>query len=388
MTFILVTGSIMAVSIFLIYHLCRFVGIEIKWISLVLCAFLAFLVNVTAISMSPFLDRSHYLRLGVLVIAAAAFVTFFNERLLQREEKNTAAKEAVPLPWTAEQPVLAAACTGDSAHNLPDASTAAPLSIQPAPEKQPDKPETAEPSPKEETDAPSQAPSESLTEEAAKAEALAKAKALAKEKARQAEEENEARRRAAAAKAKEAALQKAREEEAAAKAKEAALRKAREEEAATKAKEAALRKAREEEAAAKAKEAALRQEIAGLDSLDGILDYAYDHAESSPEAAICAYREAIARYPDDSYTPFLVIELGNLYKGQADYAKAIEAYRQALSLPVIAANDAMKQEFIKNTRYLAIVQNILSKHHALATPFPDISADILQEIETEFQQSS
>ncbi|MBQ1462306.1 MAG: hypothetical protein IIZ16_09815, partial [Selenomonas sp.] len=85
-TFILITGSIMAVSIFLIYKLCHFFSIEIKWSSLVFCAVMAFIVNGAAISMSPFLDRAHYLRLGILVITAAAAVTFFNERLLRREE--------------------------------------------------------------------------------------------------------------------------------------------------------------------------------------------------------------------------------------------------------------------------------------------------------------
>ena len=118
MTFILVTGSIMAVSIFLIYHLCRFIGIEMKWLSLVLCAVMAFLVNAVAISMSPFLDRSHYLRLGVLVIAAAAIVTLFNEHLLRRSQKDeqpadeTAGSTTVPLPWKAEQPAMAAAAAG------------------------------------------------------------------------------------------------------------------------------------------------------------------------------------------------------------------------------------------------------------------------------------
>ena len=76
----------MAVSIFLIYKLCHFFSIEIKWSSLVFCAVMAFIVNGVAISMSPFLDRAHYLRLGILVITAAAAVTIFNERLLRREE--------------------------------------------------------------------------------------------------------------------------------------------------------------------------------------------------------------------------------------------------------------------------------------------------------------
>lgn len=417
MTFILLTGSIMAVSLFLIHHLCRFIGIEMKWVSLVLCAVMALLINAVAISMSPFLTRMHYLRLGVLVLVASAFVTLFNERLLRREERAASAVQEAPQSWADGQPVAAAACPAsvseqDLQQELP-AGDAGENPVQPASEAQPEKrPETgsetseitetaesaekagtvrqdeaaepAEPSKSAEPESPAAVQRKEEAEKAAearaesKAEELAKAKALAKEKARQAEArqaaENEARRRAAEER-------KARQE-AEKKDKEAAQQKAREEEAAAKAKEAAQQKAREEKAAA------VRQEVAAMDSLDSILDYAYDHAESSPETAICAYQQAIARYPDDSYTPFLVIELGNLYKGQAAYQKAAEAYRQALSLPIIAANDAMKQEFIKNIRYLVTVQNILSKHHALSTPFPDIPADIMQEIETEFQKSS
>ena len=57
MIFILVTGSIMAISISLIYRLCRFFDIEMKWSSLVLCAVMAFIVNGAAISMK--IGRAH-----------------------------------------------------------------------------------------------------------------------------------------------------------------------------------------------------------------------------------------------------------------------------------------------------------------------------------------
>ena len=373
MTFILVTGSIMAVSIFLIYHLCRFIGIEMKWLSLVLCAVMAFLVNAVAISMSPFLDRSHYLRLGVLVIAAAAIVTLFNEHLLRRSQKDgqpadeASDSQAVTLPWKAEQPAMAAASAGAAA------STAA---VDNAPDGE------QEPEPNT-TKAASDTAAE---EEAARTAALKKQQALAA--AARAEEELAAKAEQAA-KAKAEAIARAQALQAE---KDEARRKAAEELKARQAAEAEAKAAQQqaEQAAAKAeaKQQQTREEIAALDSLDRILDYAYDHAASDSAAAICAYQQAIDRYSEDSYTPFLVIELGNLYKEQAAYAEAIHAYQQALSLPIIATNDDMKQEFIKNTRYLTIVQDILSKHHALSTPFPDIPAGVMQEIETKFQQSS
>jgi colicin import membrane protein len=107
MAFILITGSIMSISIFLIYRLCRFFKIEMKWISLVLCAIMAFIVNGMAITMSPFLDRTHYLRLGILVVTAAALVTIFNERMLRREEALAGGYTVLPteqLPVKEEPP--------------------------------------------------------------------------------------------------------------------------------------------------------------------------------------------------------------------------------------------------------------------------------------------
>ena len=345
MTFILVTGSIMAVSIFLIDHLCRFIGIEMKWISLVLCAIMAFLVNAVAISMSPFLDPSHYMRLGILVIVAAASVTFVNEQLLRRGAKGTDATvecpNAIPEPIKEEPVPVAEVLSTETiaeAEEKAEAAVSAVIATEAAPAGETSEPAKEEPAPEPEGTASAE---EDAAVQAAKARAEAKEKALAQAKALQAEKDEARKKAAAELKAKQQA---------------------------------------------EAKRKVYEQEIAALGTLDSILDYAYDKAKDLPDAAICAYQQAIKSYPEDSYMPFLIIELVNLYKEQANYTEAIKAYKKALSLPIIASNDDMKQEFIKNTRYLTIVQDILSKHHALSTPFPDIPANILQEIEAEFQQ--
>ena len=121
-----------------------------------------------------------------------------------------------------------------------------------------------------------------------------------------------------------------------------------------------------------------------LSSLDEILDFAYSNKEKDVSAAITAYRAAIDRYPDDSYAPFLIIELAGLYKERASYNEAINLYAESLGMPIIAGDDAMVQEFSKTLRYLGTVQDILNKHHALATPFSKLTPEILQEIEAEF----
>jgi colicin import membrane protein len=313
----------MAVSIFLIYKLCHFFSIEIKWSSLVFCAVMAFIVNGAAISMSPFLDRAHYLRLGILVITAAAAVTIFNERLLRREE------------------AVAGNYTSLATEIL-------------APEDMPAPP----PEEKLAAETPSPAPADGET--TTPADPAVAARLAAKQEA------EEAVRAAEALAAEKAAAEKAAAEKAAAE-------------------KAAAEKAAAEKAAHQQE---LQAKLGSMNSLDDILDFAYATKDQQPQDAIFAYQEAIARFSDDDYMPFLIIELGNLYKEQADYRGAVATYAKAMHLPIIADNDAMRQEFAKNIRYLGVVQDILAKHSALSTPFPQIPGSIMQEIETEFQSQN
>ena len=375
----------MAISIFLIYRLCRFFNIEMKWTSLVLCAVMAFIVNGMAITMSPFLDRGHYLRLGILVITAAAVVTIFNERMLRREEALAGNCTVLPteqLPVEEEPPtedILPAAMQEPVA----EISPSEPVVLEET--AQAEQPAAVQEIPPEEKSA---TPQKNNEAEKAVEEAKLAAQAIAEKEAKLAAEKAEKEAQAIA----EAKARKEAKERAEQKKREAAARKKAEAEAKAKAAaEAKIRaeaeeKARQELAAKRqAHEQELKQELASMDSLDAILDFAYEAKDAQPKDAIFAYHEAISRYGDDDYTPFLVIELGNLYKEQANYSGAIAAYKQALTMPIIAKNDAMCQEFTKNIHYLGTVQDILAKHAALSTPFPQIPGDIMQEIEDEFQ---
>ena len=121
-------------------------------------------------------------------------------------------------------------------------------------------------------------------------------------------------------------------------------------------------------------------------SLDDILDYAYEQkSKRHMEEAIQAYRGALEKYGDDAYAPFIVIDLGNIYKERAAYREAVRVYEDALSLPVIANDAATSGKFRENLAYLRTVQYILSKHNSLQTPFQAIPAGYLREIENEFQ---
>lgn len=433
MIFILITGSIMTISIFLIYRLCHFFDIEMKWTSLVLCAVMAFIVNGMAITMSPFLDKGHYLRLGILVVTAAAVVTIFNERMLRREEVIAGGctvlhTEALPAEDQPEPPVedfvlearrkkeAAADTVAVPEEKAPDAVQAPAVQEQPATDKKAAKAAKTAKASKTTKAAEALAAKEEATsaddaqaaiaeaklaaqemarqeaeakakkaEEEAKAIAKAKAEKAAKEKAAQKKREEAARKKAAAAaKAKAEAEAKAKAEaEAKAKAEAEAAEKARQQEEAER-----MRREQEQAKKRQAHEQALKQELSAMDSLDAILDFAYESKDAQPKDAIFAYHEAIDRYSDDDYTPFLVIELGNLYKEQANYSGAIATYQKALKMPIIAQNDAICQEFTKNIHYLGTVQDILAKHAALSTPFPQIPGNIMQEIEDEFQAHS
>jgi len=97
----------MSASIFLIYKLTNYLGFQLKYKSLFLCAFMAFAVNIAAISMSPYLTRTHYVRLVLLVIVAAVVVTIYNEYLVRRDRVPSTAAGTPPIdeaPALPEEP--------------------------------------------------------------------------------------------------------------------------------------------------------------------------------------------------------------------------------------------------------------------------------------------
>ena len=294
MSFFLVTGSIMGISIFLIYKICTFLGLELKWLSLVLCAVLAFAVNGVAIAFSPFLDQSHYVRLGIMVLCAAALVTLINELLLRHDRKAA----------------IAASAGGPELVEMAEDNAEAPPKLAETAAEIPAEPAAPVPEP--------------VAEGSPAGDALVPMAANTEAGARLSERLHDAM---------------------------------------------------------KANVSEYLEEVKALTTLDDLLDYAYAKKASEPDASVAAYRSAIRLFPDDSYTPFLIIELAGLFKEGARYAEAIDLYSEALSMPIIADDDAMVQEFERTLRYLGTVQDILNKHQAPATPFSQLSPELLQEVE-------
>ena len=115
------------------------------------------------------------------------------------------------------------------------------------------------------------------------------------------------------------------------------------------------------------------------ESLDVLLDIAYEAAESEPLRAIAAYRRALARYPDDSYMPYLIIELSTLYKRLGDYDAALRLFDEARALPIIAQNAVMAQEFERSRRALTVVSHMLAAQGTPTLPFGEVPKEILAE---------
>ena len=378
MIFLLTTGSIMVISIFLIYRLCRFFHIDMKYSSLLLCAVLAFVVNGAAIIMSPFLDKAHYLRLGLLVVVAAALVTFYNERLLRREEAAAKTEPAIDEPdeVLAASPAVTASLSSEQ--TVTTDATASKLNQKQAIDSNPKTAITAESKPAAEQVSAPKAANETLTKD--KTQFMPTESSATPVTPVTAEADTADKPITVASEPMAAKVPVTMTADTTDTADKLPENKAAVVEpipiAATAKDTVTVTTAMESYAAA----------VAKLENLDDLLDYAYDHQASLPQAAICAYKRAIEQYPNDDYMPFLIIELGNLYKNQADYHSTISIYAKALKMPVIAQNDATRQEFVKNLRYLGIVQDILSKHNALSTPFAEIPAPIMQEIEQVFQK--
>ena len=314
MTFALVTLSVMAASIYLIYKLTKFFGLGLKYKSLVLCAILSLVVNVAAVVMSPYLDKSHYVRLVMMVLIASGLVTLYNERLCARELPPP----ALPINALAQEEQVV---TGLEAETSPTP-------------QEPEKKNTV-------------APPKDMSKTRDGAEAADR-------------EERETKEPTAKEVPKVAAF------------------------AARKENVVGAKSAAKKSPAVKVVTPA--DELARLDTLDSLLDYAYEQKKlNETDKAIAAYQTALAKYVQDDYVPFIVIDLGNTYKETAAYDEAIKVYREAMTIPIIANNKATRREFANNLAYLRTVRLVLAKHRALDTPFSEIPPALMSEIERTYQ---
>ena len=123
------------------------------------------------------------------------------------------------------------------------------------------------------------------------------------------------------------------------------------------------------------------EKLEALSTLDDFLDYAYSETDAGNLfLAAAALEIAVERFGDNSYAPFVVIELANICKAQGDYDAAIKAYRDACSLPAVASDEMMTQQFKGSEDYLIKLMAVLEKHGTPGLSFTEIPEEYFREI--------
>lgn len=126
-------------------------------------------------------------------------------------------------------------------------------------------------------------------------------------------------------------------------------------------------------------------EVASKDNMDDLLDFAYEqNLAENHDTALYAYKEALERYSEDSYAPFIAIEMINICKSIGAYAEAIDGYKNAMLLPSVKDNPQMQKEFKNGIIYIECIIEILGDKNMPDTPLGNIPSQIMKEIELIF----
>ena len=394
-TFFYIIFAILFTGIATVYMAGKWTGMRVPLASLLMCALWAAGINYAMIALVPFLNMSYFYTLGCLLLLAAVTTTAFNSLLLHFQRKaalsgaeapaDTAETAAAPaeapvMASTAEntvaeadsisikEPVIKEAAPAPPAENLANTGKAVP---EPGIEA---KAET-----KSETKVEIiRLPSDRKIAAPVIAE-VTKPEAKAEPAAPKAEAKPEVKTEPAVPKAEtkpeiktEPAVPKAE-----------AKPKIKAKPAAPKAKAKPVVKAKP---AVKTKPAVKPQQpdlMPHLKTLDDLLDFAFlANSRQDSKQAITAYKAALLRYADDSYAPFVVIELANIYKSQGAYKDALQAYESAFKLKAVASNSSFKDQFADSILYVSILQEVTAGTEYAGKPQDTIPKDIMLQIET------
>lgn len=126
-------------------------------------------------------------------------------------------------------------------------------------------------------------------------------------------------------------------------------------------------------------------EVASKNNMDDLLDFAYEqNLAENHDTALYAYKEALERYSEDSYAPFIAIEMINICKSIGAYAEAIDGYKNAMLLPSVKDNPQMQKEFKNGIIYIECIIEILGDKNMPDTPLGNIPPQTMKEIELIF----
>lgn len=126
------------------------------------------------------------------------------------------------------------------------------------------------------------------------------------------------------------------------------------------------------------------KQILEADSVDVLLDFAYaQKAKGNYEDAQLAFSMACDLYPSAEMSVLYAIETANIQKEIGKYDSAIFALQRGV---VNALDENVKNDFLKNIKYLTIIRDILWKNGIASLPYKQIPAKIIEEIEFSFKK--
>lgn len=348
MEFFLITCAVMAAFIVGIHKMTDYLGFEMKWRPLALCAVMAVAANLITLLVSSYITFDYVALIMILIIASAALMTYYNEYLLKRDmewelEESALEKVEAKLDSVAagndRQIVIEAL---ERAEQTAVEAAGAPESERIAPETLPVNIEPPELTPVAEFPPEPAVKALPVTEPIVTMESVY-------EPGFEPEMEGVPEFGTIL--------------------------------------EGALETVPESEPGSEPEQEPVQppdisgDKLAGLSTLDDFLDYAYSKKnEGSLSAAAAALAAAVEKFGDDSYAPFVVIELANVYKAQGDYQAAVRMYRDACRLPAVAGDEITLAQFKGSEEYLLKLMAVLENHGTPKLSFTEIPEDYFREI--------
>ena len=123
--------------------------------------------------------------------------------------------------------------------------------------------------------------------------------------------------------------------------------------------------------------------LTAMTTMDQLLDFAFEHSmQKNHTVALAAYREALARYREDSYAPFIVVSIANIHKELGNYQAAIDSIQSAMNLPALQENESIRKQFEDTRLYLTITRKVLHRAGVDSISFKDIPKKYMSQIES------
>ena len=335
--FFIIAASVMSLLIVSIHRLARHFGCELPLSSLVLCGLCAIVINFVIISVIPFLTKSYYYTAGAMITFAAFGTTCYNKYWLHRKLRPAGPAVLPVMPQEQEQEQdQAQILVPEQEAKEARAEHFLAADIQPEvnaePAAAPDLPPTTQEEPVSAAD---MLPDETQDEPA-----------LPPDIPQDAHDEP-------------------------------VPVDADEETNGTPA------EADEEAEADKEADDDLAAALTAMTTMDQLLDFAFEHSmQKNHTVALAAYREALTRYREDSYAPFIVVSIANIHKELGNYQAAIDSIQSAMNLPALQENESIRNQFEDTRLYLTITRNVLHRAGVDSISFKDIPKKYMSQIES------